>query len=277
MKVHGRSTGLGDVGRRLYRRYSTDGVSDSAAAASYYFLFSLFPFLLFVAALSAYLPLKTPVEQFLVRVRPMVPREAMALLDAQLRDLISREHPRLLTFGLLGSFWSASRGVDAVRRALNLVHGVKESRPLWKTELVSLGTTLAGALLVMVAASAVVAGSGGGLWIAGRLGIRSGFLSAMPWLRWPVLGLIFMMTIGLAYWVLPDRQQRVRFIAPGAAVGASTWALATWGFGQYVAAFGDYHVTYGSLGGVMILLTWLYLSGFVTLCGGELNAVLEQA
>jgi membrane protein len=266
-----------DFGKRLYRKYSTDAVSGSAAAVSYYFLFSFFPFLLFVTALVAYLPLATPVEHFLDRVRPVMPAQAMVLLDTHLRDLISRERPHLLTLGLLGSFWSASRGVDAVRHALNLAYGVEESRPLWKTELLAWGTTIAGALLVLVAASALIAGGGVGPWIAGKLGIRSGFLSVMRWLRWPVLGATFMTATGLAYRFLPDVEQRLRFIAPGAAAGALAWVLATWGFGQYVAAFGHYDVTYGSLAGVVILLTWLYLSGFITVAGGELNAVMEQA
>ena len=266
-----------ELGKRIYRKYSTDAVSGSAAAVSYYFLFSFFPFLLFVTALIAYLPLATPVEHFLDRVRPVIPAQAMVLLDTHLRDLISRERPHLLTLGLLGSFWSASRGVDAVRHALNLAHGVEESRPIWKTELLAWGTTIAGALLVLVAASALIAGGGVGPWIAGKLGIQSGLVSVMRWLRWPVLGAAFMTATGLAYRFLPDVEQRLRFIAPGAAAGALAWVLATWGFGQYVAAFGHYDVTYGSLGGVVILLTWLYLSGFITVAGGELNAVVEQA
>ena len=271
-----RYTASGAIGlcKRVYRKHTTDAVAESAAAVSYYFLFSFFPFLLFVTALIAYLPLETPVENFLDRMRPVVPAQAMVLLDTHLRDLISRERPHLLTLGLLGSFWSASRGVDAVRRALNVAFGVKESRPLWKTEAVSWCTTFAGALLVMVAVAALVAGGGIGPWIAGKLGVRAGFVSVMHWLRWPVLGLTFMTAASLAYRFLPDVKQRLRVIVPGAAAGALSWVLATWVFGLYVAAFGHYQVTYGSLGGVVILLTWLYLSGFITLAGVVHGALL---
>lgn len=267
--------GMEWFGIRLYRKCSTDAVADAAAALGYYLLFSLFPFLLFVVALIAYLPLQTPVGDFLERVRPLVPAQAMVLVEAHLRDLLSRPRPNLLTLGLLTSFWSASRGVDAARRALNLAHGAAESRPRWKTELVSWGVTIAGALLVLVAASALIAGGGVGGWIAGQLGAQSTFLSAMRWLRWPVLGLTFMAAATLAYRFLPNVQQHIAGIAPGAAAGALVWVLATWAFGRYVAAFGNYDVTYGSLGGVMILLTWLYLSGFIALAGGELNAALQ--
>jgi membrane protein len=276
MRVLGRTIRLAELGKRLYRKYSIDAVADSAAALSYYFFFSLFPFLLFIVALIAYLPLRTPIEEFVSRVRPMVPAQAMSLVEAQLRDLITRERPQVLTLGLLGSFWSASRGVDALRRALNLAHGVEESRSTWKTELACWGMTFSGALLLLVAASALIAGGGLGLSIAGKLGIRSGFLSTMRWLRWPVLGLTFMTATGLAYRFLPDTKQRFRFVAPGAALGGLLWVLMTWVFGKYVAAFGSYHLTYGTLGGLMILLTWLYLSGFVTLAAGELNAGLAH-
>ena len=264
------------LGKQLYRKYSADGVSDAAAGVGYYFLFSFFPFLLFVTALIAYLPLETPTAHFLERVRPVVPAQAMALLDSYLRNKLSHERPNLLTLGLLGSFWSASRAVDVVRRALNRAHGVEESRVLWKTELLAWGMSAAGALLVVLAAAALIAGGGSGLWLARKLGVRSGFLSVMRWLRWPMLGGAFMLATGLAYRFLPDAKQRVRFIAPGAAVGALAWVLATWGFGVYVASFGNYDITYGSLGGGIILVTWLYLSGFIALAGGELNAVLEH-
>jgi membrane protein len=276
-KIQSRAMGAAELFRLLYRKYSADAVADAAAGLSYYFLFSLFPFLLFVVALIAYLPLETPVEQFLERVRPLMPAQAMVFVDAHLRDLISRPRPHLLTLGLLASFWSASRGVDSVRRALNLAYGVRESRPAWKTEVVAWGMTLAGAVLVLVAVTALIGGGRVGVWIAGKLGIRSAFVSAMHWLRWPVLGVTFMTAAGLAYRFVPNVKRGFVFIAPGAVLGALTWVLATWGFGEYVAAFGNYDVTYGSLGGVMILLTWLYLSGFITLAGGELNAVFEDA
>lgn len=261
--------------KRLYLKCSADAAAESAAAVSYYFLFSSFPFLLFVTALIAYLAVTRPVEHLIDRVRPMVPAQAMALLDTHVRGLISRGRPRLLTLGLLGSFWSASRGAHVVWRALNVAHGVRESRPRWKTEAVAWGTTVAGALLMLLAASVLIAGGGVGAWIADALGIGSGVLSAMPWLRWPVLAVTFMTTTGIAYRFLPNLEQRFRFIAPSAAVGALTWLLATWAFGVYVAAFGHYGVTYGALGGFVILLTWLHLSGLITLAGGELNAALE--
>lgn len=265
----------GGVFKELYRKCATDAVADNAAAIGYYLLFSLFPLLLFILTLCAYLPLTAPLEQLLQRAHPVVPAQAMALVENTLRGLVSQQRPQLLTFGLLLSLWSASRAVDAVRRGLNLAHGVEESRSRLKTEILVWGLTVAGVLLAAVAMSLLIAGSGLGVRIAGALGLRSAFLSIIPWLRWPALGIIFALTACLAYGFLPDVKLHFRLVAPGAAAGALTWSLATWGFGYYASGFGDYDVTYGSLGGFMILLTWLFLSALMILVGGELNAALQ--
>jgi membrane protein len=277
-----RLTGGGELSfvefcKRLYREYEHDAVADTAAQLSYYLLFSLFPFLFFVAALTAYLPLGGPMEQLLSRVRPMVPREAMELIDTHLRSLVSQARPRLLTFALIGSIWSASRGVDAVRRALNLAYDVTESRAWWKTQLASLGMTVAGAFLVLAAVALLIAGGQVGFWLAGKLDVQTYYVWTMRWLRWPLTATMIMTVAALAYYYLPDVKQSFKFITPGSVVGTLLWLLTTWGFGQYVSRFGEYNVTYGSLGGVVVLLTWLYLSGFIFLIGGEVNAILEHA
>jgi membrane protein len=263
--------------KRLYDEYEKDAVSDTAAQLSYYFLFSLFPFLFFLAALTAYLPLGGPMEQLLTRLRPMVPREAMSLIDTHLRSLVSETRPRLLTFALLGSIWSASRGVDAVRRALNLAYDVTESRSFWRTQVAAVGMTLAGAVLVLAAVALLVAGGQVGFWLAARLGVEQYYVWVMRWLRWPLTTLMIMTVAALAYYFLPDVKQEFKFITPGSVLATLLWLLVTWAFGQYVSAFGDYNVTYGSLGSVVVLLTWLYLSGFLFIMGGEVNAILEHA
>lgn len=263
--------------KKLYEEYEKDAVADTAAQLSYYFLFSLFPFLFFVTALVAYLPLAGTMEQMLTRLRPVVPGEAMNLIDTHLRALISQPRPRSLTFALLVSVWSASRGVDAVRRALNLAYDVTESRPWWRTELASLGMTIAGAVLVLVAVALLIAGGQFGFWLAAKIGVEWYYVWIMNWLRWPLTALAIMTVAALTYYFLPDVKQEFKFITPGSVAGTLLWLLVTWAFGQYVSRFGDYNVTYGSIGGVIVLLTWLYLSGFIFIMGGEVNAILEHA
>src|SRR6266478_5379822 len=145
--------------RRLYCEYENDGVADNGAALSYYFVFSLFPFLFFIATLAAFVPqVGSTVFTVLDRIRPLVPGEAMSIVDQQARSLIGQPRPKLLTLGLIITLYSASRGVDAVRKALNLAYDVKETRPVWKTELVAFGMTMGGAILVLAAIAILIAG-----------------------------------------------------------------------------------------------------------------------
>jgi len=263
--------------RRVYQKYENNTVSDTAAALSYYFIFSLFPFLFFLATLTAYLPLGHSIETLLDRLRAVLPGQAMSLIDEHLHDLVTRPRPKLLTIGILVTLYSASRGVDAVRKGLNLAYDVKESRPFWKTEALAFGTTLAGAVFALVGVAALVAGGDAGLWLARRLGLGTAYLFAWHWLRWPVTALLIMLVAAINYYVLPDVKQRFKYITPGSIGGTLVWLLGTWGFSEYAGHFGTYNVTYGSIGGVIVLMTWLFISGFIFAMGGEVNAILEHA
>jgi membrane protein len=261
---------------RLYVAYDHDRVANNAAAVSYYFVFSLFPFLFFLATLTAYIPyVQSSVAALMARAQDIMPPEAMALIDKHVGGLVTQTRPRLLTLGLLVTIYSASRGVDAVRKALNLAYKVKESRPFWRTELIAFGMTIGGALLVLVGITVLILGGNGGLWLARQLGITTAYIVVWGWLRWPITICAIVSCSALAYHFLPNVEHKLKFITPGALVGTAVWLLATVGFAQYAAHLGSYNVTYGSIGGVIVLLTWFYISGFIFLMGGEINAVWE--
>jgi len=262
--------------KRLYVAYDHDRVANSAAAVSYYFVFSLFPFLFFLATLTAYIPyVQSSVGALLARAQDIMPPEAMALIDKHVGGLVTQTRPRLLTLGLLVTIYSASRGVDAVRKALNLAYKVGESRPFWRTELIAFGMTIGGALLVLVGITVLILGGNGGLWLARQLGITTGYIVVLGWLRWPITICAIFTCSALAYHFLPNVEHKIKFITPGALVGTAAWLLATVGFAKYAAHLGSYNVTYGSIGGVIVLLTWFYISGFIFLMGGEINALWE--
>jgi len=264
--------------KRLYEEYENDAVADSAAALSYYFVFALFPFLFFLATLTAFVPyVRHSVDTILARAHAILPEQAVALVETHLRELVENPRPRLLTVGLLATLYSASRGVDALRKTLNLAYDVKESRKWWRTELVAFGMTIGGAVLVLVAIAALTAGGSAGFWLASRVGIAHQYVLVWSWLRWPVTALVIMLCAALAYYVLPDVKQKFKFITPGSVLGTLIWLLGTWGFSVYASHFASYNVTYGSIGGVIVLLTWFYISGFIFLMGGEINAIVEHA
>jgi membrane protein len=264
--------------KRVYEEYENDAVADSAAALSYYFVFALFPFLFFLTTLTAFVPyIRQSVDTILTRAHAILPEQAVALVEIHLRGLVETPRPRLLTLGLLATLYSASRGVDALRKTLNLAYDVKESRKWWRTELVAFGMTIGGALLTLVAIAALTAGGRAGFWLAEKVGIAHQYVFVWSWLRWPVTALVIMLCAALAYYVLPDVKQKFKFITPGSVVGTVVWLLGTWGFSVYASHFGSYNVTYGSIGAVIVLLTWFYISGFIFLMGGEINAIIEQA
>jgi membrane protein len=263
--------------KEVYRQYEHHGVADSSAVLSYYFVYSLFPFLFFLTTLAAYIPrAQVSIQALLARAHALLPPQAMDIIDRNLRALVERPRPHFLTIGLAATLYSASRGVDAVRKALNLAYDVKESRPFWKTEMVAFGMTIAGAGLVLVGIAAMVAGGDLGLWLAGKLHIARTYVLVWSWLRWPVTAFLIMSSAAFGYYLLPDVEQRFRFITPGSVFGTLIWLLATWGFAQYASHFGSYNVTFGSIGGVIVLMTWFYIAGFIFLMGGEVNAVLES-
>ena len=263
--------------KRVYRQFVDHGVSDTAATLSYYFIFSLFPFLFFLATLTAYLPLKGTVDSLIERIRPVLPSEAVDLIHQHLTELIAQPRPRFVTISLLFTLYSASRGIDAVRKGLNLAYDVNERRRWWRTELMAFGATIGGALLLLIGVAALVAGGDAGDWIAQHLGIESEYLFVWRWARWPVTTAAVMLCAALSYYFLPNVKTKFKYITPGSVLGTLSWLGASYGFSVYVGHFGRYNVTYGSIGGVIILMTWFFMSGFIFLMGGEINAILEHA
>jgi membrane protein len=264
--------------QNLYREYERDDVSGSAAVLSYYFVYSLFPFMFFLATLAAYIPgVHDSVGTLLANAHNLLPPQALKIIEGQVRELVDRPRPHLLTIGIVFTLYAASRGVDAVRKALNLAYDVKESRAFWKTELLAFAMTIGGAGLVLLGIAALVTGGEMGLWLAGRLRVAHEYVLLWSWARWPVTAFLIMLCAAVGYYVLPDVEQKFKFITPGSIIGTLIWLVATWGFDQYAAHFSSYNVTYGSIGGVIVLMTWFYISGFIFLMGGELNAVLEHA
>lgn len=261
----------------LYRHWEDDAVPDKAAQLSYYFLFALFPLLFFLVTLAAYLPLGGAVQQFLQQLSDLMPSQAYEVLKSHLEDLLNRPRPKLLTSGLLIAIWSASRGVDAVRTALNLAYDVKESRPFWKTQGLALLMTVLGAVLVLIAITMIALGGEAGAWLAEKANMGREFQFTWSYLRWPATALVIMLALALTYYLLPDVEQEFKFITPGSVIGTILWLLATWGFTQYVGHFGNYNVTYGSIGGVIVLMTWLYITGLIFILGGEINVIIEHA
>lgn len=272
-----RGISIKEFGKRLFNEFNDDDVLGTAAQLSYFFLFSLFPLLFFLVALTAYLPIQGQVDELLDRVAALMPREAMQIVRDHISSLVNNTRPRLLSLGLALAIWSASRGVDAFRNGLNGAYGVKESRPWWRIQLRAITLTFGATLLLLLASAVIVLGGALGQRLADAIGLGGTFKLTWALLRWPLSALLVMSMAALCYYVLPDVKQEFKFITPGSVVATLLWLLVTFGFTKYAERFGNYNATYGSIGGVIVLLTWLYLSSVVFLLGGEINAIIEHA
>lgn len=273
-----RGVSPGRVVRGVWEELTAGNILDVAAQLSYYFLYSLFPLLFFLVSLAAYLPesIAQSVDEALGRLRQLMPPQAANIVSEHVQGLLTRQRPQLLSLGLLVTLWSASRGVDAFRRALNLAYDVPESRPFLRVQLNAVLILVVSALFILLSIAAILLGGQVGFWLAEKVGFGQEFLVLWSWLRWPISALAIMLTAALLYYVLPDVKQEFVYITPGSVLSTLLWLLCTLGFTAYVERFGDYNATYGSIGGVIVLMTWLYLSGLVFLLGGKVNALIEH-
>jgi membrane protein len=247
-----------------------DDLTDVAGAVTYYAFTALFPFLLFLVALASVVITPRQAEELVRELSQVAPGAVTEIIGGRIRQLGQQQNATLVGFGALGAIWAASGAVGALMRALNTAYDVKETRPFWKTRGIAILMTLFAGALALVAALVAIAAPA----VAGAVGGPIG--TAIVWLRLPVAGLVMMFLWAVAYYVLPDVEQRFRFITPGSVGGVLLWVLASWGFSQYVVNFGSYDKTYGSIAGIIVLLLWIWLSALVMLVGAEVNALIEH-
>lgn len=259
--------------KQMYQRFLEHDLLGSAAELSYYFLFSLFPLMLFIVALAAYLPTQTMVDYVLARLSMIMPKEAMAVLNDSLHNLVTQQRPNLLSVSVLAAIWSASRGTSAIMTRLAAAYGVPDRRSWLKFQAIAIGMTLASGVLLAVAFGVLLLTGKVGLYLAQVMHTDRYYSLLGSGLRWPLCAAVAMLIAAANYCVLPGQRPKVRTVLPGTVVGTLLWLACTWGFTQYTGHIGDYNATYGSLGGVVMLMTWLYVSGLSFLIGGEINAV----
>jgi membrane protein len=251
-----------------------------AAALSYYFLLALFPLLLFLTAMLGYFAesgteLRRSMLGYLASVAP---RSASQLVRATVEEITEGAGGGKLSFGLLAALWFASFGMGAIGDTLNSAYGVRESRPWWRVRLISLGLTAALAALIISALALLLYGGEIGEALARRYDLGEAFVAAWSIIQWPIVLAFVLFAYALIYYYAPDlRHQRWYWITPGSLVGVTLWLLVSFGFRLYLQYFDRYSVTYGSLGAVIILLLWFYLTGAAILVGGKVNAEIENA
>ena len=253
-----------------------DNVMGYAAQLAYYFLFSIFPFFIFLAALLPYIPAPGLIEEVMALVNDLMADEAAEIIEQNVRDLVTRPRGGLLSFSILFALFLSSNAVAALADALNHAYGVPESRPFWKVRGIAILLTLVLAALLIATMLLLIFGPELGGFLAGQVGLGPEFAFFWDLVRWPIVVILLMIGVALIYYFAPDVEQEWRWITPGSVLAVLTWIGASLAFRYYVENFGTYNATYGSLGAIIVLLTWMYLTGFFLLLGGELNAEIEH-
>jgi membrane protein len=272
--------GLGPIalGKRVYAEIGEDEVFTRSAALSYYFISALVPMLFFLVALLGFFAQSGNLQANLFNYASRVlPPDAFTLLQKTLKEIASNSTGLKLAFGLALALWSGSGGMISIMDALNRCYHVKDSRAYWKQKLLSIWLTIAISLLTVAALIIVLYGG----TIAQFVGNHTGLSHITVWLwrvvQWPIAFLFVVYSFALMYYWGPDTDQDWKWITPGSLIGVLTWLGASILFRVYLHYFNSYSKTYGSLGAVIVLLLWLYITGLAILVGGEINSEIENA
>ncbi|MFI9320136.1 YihY/virulence factor BrkB family protein [Kitasatospora aureofaciens] len=264
--------------RRTWREFLDDELSDRAAALTYYGVLAMFPALLVLVSVLGLLG-TSATHAVLDNLQQLAPGPARDVLHTAVTQLQASRGTGgvLAVVGLAGSLWSASGYIAAFIRAGNVVYDIREGRPVWKTMPLRVGLTLL--MMILLTASAVIVVFTGPL--AQRAGdvIGLGHTAVTVWsiAKWPVLVVLVSLMVAVLYWAAPNvRGRGFRWVSPGSVLAVLLWLLLSGGFAAYVANFGSYNKTYGTLAGVIVFLVWLWLSNLAILLGLEFDAELAR-
>ncbi len=262
--------------RTLAREFSEHQLLDLSAQLAFYALLALFPFAIFLASLVRYVPVPDLLPTTLSLLHRVAPAEAQPLLDGAVGGVFAGARGWVLGASLAFAVVSASSGTAALMQALNRAYGVEETRSWLKTRLWAIGVTVVGAVLVIIATSALLLGPNLGQRAADLLGAGHAFSLGWRVARWPATLLAMALLLAFVYWACPNVHERWRLLTPGAVVAVPLWIGASTLLNLYVTRIGSVNRIYGALAGGVVLLMWIQISGLVVILGGEMNAIVAR-
>ncbi len=268
----------GTLLKRTVKETIADDVLNLAAQQAYYFFFALFPAILAMISLASFFPVENLMDQVVGMLGRVAPPDVIKIVTGQLGKIAGSNAGGLLTFAFLLTIWSSSAAVMSMTTTLNAAYDITEGRPWWKVRLVAIGLTVGLAVFILASMTLVIAGPALAERAANAMHLGVAFKWTWMVLQWPLVFGLVATAIALVYYFAPDAEQNWVWITPGSLLATGIWIVVSIGFRMYLARFDTYNVeTYGTIGGVMVLLLWFYLSGAAILIGAELNAEIEHA
>jgi membrane protein len=266
------------VVKRTVREFRDDNLTDWAAALTYYAILSIFPALILLVSVLGLIG-QSATQPLLDNLGTVAPGPAKDIFTSAIENIERSQGAAgvLFVVGLAAALWSASGYIGAFMRASNSIYEVEEGRPFWKLRPIQMVVTIGMVLLLAVCAVAVVVTGPLAEEIGGLIGLADAAVTAWDIAKWPVIVLIVITMFAVLYWVAPNvKQPGFRWLTPGGVTAVLLWIVASAAFAFYVASFASYNKTYGSLGGVIAFLVWLWISNIAILLGAELNAEVER-
>ncbi|HLR80854.1 MAG TPA: YihY/virulence factor BrkB family protein [Bacillota bacterium] len=260
--------------KQLYKRMIADDIFGLAAQLAYFFLLSLFPLLLFIMTLIGHLPIDE--QSFIDLLATVAPEETMDLINENISRLVNEQNSGLLSISFIGTLWSASNGVNALTRAFNRAYEVEEDRTFIVSRLIAIVLTVAMVGIIVIAILLPVLGRMIGVYLFSFFGLSDDFVRIWGTLRWGMTSVVFFIVFLALYRLAPNERIKLKEVVGGALFATISWQLVSWGFSFYVDKIGDYSATYGSLGAVIVLMIWFYISGLIIMIGGIINVIIRD-
>jgi membrane protein len=264
--------------KRVYHEFDEDEVFTRSAALAFYFVSALVPMIFFLMAILGLLARGHDLQSGLLGYAGrFMPPDAYTLLQKTLKEITNNSTGLKLAIGLVLALWSGSGGVSSIMDALNRCYHVKDSRPFWKQRLIAIVLTVALSALTISALVIILYGGTIAQFVGTHTGLSAPLVTTWEIVQWPVALFFIVLAFALLYFWGPDAEQEWTWITPGSLVGVLLWIGVSLIFRVYLHYFNSYSKTYGSLGAVIIMLYWLYISGMALLAGGEINSEIEHA
>lgn len=260
--------------RGVIEGIKTADVSSSGAQLAYFFLLSLFPLLIFILTLVPFLNLRP--EQVFIFLETALPTETYKLISTTMREVLDTRSGSLLSIGIIATLWSASNGVNALVKSLNRSYGIEETRPFLVARGMSLVLTLLFILIILVALILPVFGQTIGRTLFNEIGLGDNFLIVWKFIQILLPPLLIASVLLIVYWIAPNMPLFLKSVIPGTIFATVSWLLVSYGFSFYINNFANYSKTYGSIGGIIVLMLWLYVIGIVLVIGGQLNVATQR-
>ena len=268
-----------ELAKASYKEFSQDDCLGMAAESAYHILFAIFPLAIFAAAMSGIINRVYNLDLFnriMNALTSRLPADAAKAIAEPLKQVLTNQSGGLLSIGILLALWSGSGAMSTFIKAMNRAYDVEETRPIWKAKGLQVLLTLFMGVVASVAFIVIVFGGKIGDFIAGKLHAGPVFTIVWNILRWPIIVAFIMFGLAVLYWVGPNVKQGFKWLSPGAIVATIVWLVMIGAFGIYVSKFSSYNKTYGTLGGMIVLMLVFYYSSLIVMLGAEMNSELGK-